>query len=504
MPRRVAYLLATLPLGCLYFSLLVGGLVGAASSAFFFGLPLLAVLLLAWRRLARFHRKLLRRWLGEHVEEPYRPLTSPSAWGRMRERIGDPATWKDLAYLLLMFPMGILSAALTVSLAGIVLCLVSLPIWYWAPHDGVQVLFMQVDTLPEAIIAMLLAAPAALLFGVAAHGLARLHTALARALLTPSPDPVMLARVDALQDSRARIIAAADAERRRLERDLHDGAQQRLVALSMSLGLARRRMARGEDARSLVESADDELRSAIAELRDLARGIHPAVLTDRGLAAALHDLANRAPIPVELAEPPAERLPDAVEAAAYFTVSEALTNIAKHAQAESATVEVREQGEVLVIEVADDGVGGAGDGDGSGLRGLTDRLAALGGELSVVSPPGGGTRLTARIPVPAAVAAAAAADRLTSGVEAPAEGLPVPVPSRRREGRARQVLNSHGVVFVIVMLLLVFIWATTGGGYFWPQWPFAGWGCALALHAWFAVGRHRGMLAATTQRQDAS
>jgi signal transduction histidine kinase len=327
-----------------------------------------------------------------------------------------------------------------------------------------------------------LALPVWLLFLLAVRGLVGLHAGVGRALLSASPDPVMAARVSALQDSRARIIAAADAERRRLERDLHDGAQQRLVAMSMSLGMARRRMEKGEDAGELVAGAEEELRAAISELRDLARGIHPAVLTDRGLAPALRDVAQRSTVPVELGELPEERLAAPVEAAAYFTVSEALTNIAKYAGATAARVELRTAGERLEIEVADDGVGGAVQEDGSGLRGLADRLAALGGELSVVSPPGEGTLLRAWIPL-----------------DQPEPGpLPAPPPVDRA-ARRRRWLQSHAVVYALVMALLVFIWLTTGAGYFWPQWPIAGWGLLLALHAWFAGGRHRGMLATETQ-----
>jgi signal transduction histidine kinase len=292
--------------------------------------------------------------------------------------------------------------------------------------------------------------------------------------------------MSALEDSRVRIIAAADAERRRLERDLHDGAQQRLVALSMSLGLAKRRLARGEDAADLVEAADAELQAAIAELRDVARGIHPAVLTDRGLAPALRDVANRCTVPVELDAVPPERLPEAVEAAAYFTVSEALTNVSKYAQASVAHVAVSPRDGVLEIRVFDNGVGGAESGGGSGLRGLSDRLGALGGELAVEGPPGRGTRLSAAIPL---------------RPSAPEPELPAAAarPARPPGERARRILQTHIVIYAAVMALLVFIWLTTGAGYFWPQWAIAGWGFVLVLHAWFAQGRRRGMLAAETQ-----
>jgi signal transduction histidine kinase len=206
------------------------------------------------------------------------------------------------------------------------------------------------------------------------------------------------AQLEELRASRQRIAEATIAERRRVERDLHDGAQQRLVAMSMSLGMARRRMDKGEDARELVAGAEQELRAAITELRDLARGIHPAVLTDRGLTPALRDLAARAAVPVELGDLPEERLPGPVEAAAYFTVSEALTNVAKYAHATHATVRLEQQDGALVIEVRDDGVGGADPGGGTGLAGLADRVDAHGGTLTLSSPPGGPTVLRLELP----------------------------------------------------------------------------------------------------------
>jgi PAS domain S-box-containing protein len=199
--------------------------------------------------------------------------------------------------------------------------------------------------------------------------------------------------------SRSRIVAAADDARRMLERNLHDGAQQRLVALSLTLRLAQGRIA-GDPAaaETILESARAELSLAIEDLRELARGIHPAVLTDRGLEAALEALAGRSPVPVEVTVP-TERLPGSVEAAAYYVVAEALTNVAKYAQASTAQVRVsRDDGRALV-EVSDDGVGGADASTGTGLRGLADRVAALDGTLEVESPPGGGTRIRADLPV---------------------------------------------------------------------------------------------------------
>jgi signal transduction histidine kinase len=208
------------------------------------------------------------------------------------------------------------------------------------------------------------------------------------------------ARVEQLRASRARIVEAAALERRRLERNLHDGAQQRLVALSLTMRLAHARVASDPDqARALLEGAAQELKLAQEELRELARGIHPAILSDRGLEPALEALAGRSPVPVALEGVPAERLPEPIEAAAYFVVAEALTNVAKYAAASQAVVRVSRYNGSALVEVSDDGVGGADPVRGSGLRGLADRVGALDGKLAITSPPGRGTRLRAEIPV---------------------------------------------------------------------------------------------------------
>jgi signal transduction histidine kinase len=200
-----------------------------------------------------------------------------------------------------------------------------------------------------------------------------------------------------LAASRARIVEAGDAERRRLERNLHDGAQQRLVSLSLMLRLAARRVQDDPEATEFLQRAGDELAQALQELRELARGIHPAVLTERGLAPALQALAARAPLPVDV-DLPDERLPAPVEAAAYYLVSEALANVAKHARASEVRVAVDRLDGRVRVEVVDDGVGGADAAGGTGLRGLTDRVEALGGRLAIDSPPGRGTTLRADIP----------------------------------------------------------------------------------------------------------
>jgi signal transduction histidine kinase len=212
-------------------------------------------------------------------------------------------------------------------------------------------------------------------------------------------DAELRAKIAELRGSRERMLRIGLEERRRLERDLHDGAQQRLVSMALNIRLARAKL--NEDplaAEQLLASAGEELESALEELRELARGIHPAVLTDRGLGTALQTLASRAPVPVELGELPNERLPEAVELAAYFVVAEALTNVAKYAEASHAKVQVERENGRVVVEVSDDGVGGADPGRGTGLRGLADRLAVIEGRLQIESEKGHGTTVTARIP----------------------------------------------------------------------------------------------------------
>jgi len=242
-------------------------------------------------------------------------------------------------------------------------------------------------------VAALLAAP------WLARGLTFAHYRVARWLLSPRGEELLARRVEDLESSRAGMVAAAAAERRRIERDLHDGAQQRLVSVAMTLGRAQTRFGRDpEGAAVLVAEAHAETKRALAELRDLARGIHPSVLTDRGLDAALSGLAARCPVPVTVDVDTARgRDPDA-EAVAYFFVAEALTNIARHAAATRARVAVRRGGGRLVVEVVDDGRGGAREGHGGGLAGLRDRARAVDGTLTLASPAGRGTTLRLEMP----------------------------------------------------------------------------------------------------------
>jgi len=202
-----------------------------------------------------------------------------------------------------------------------------------------------------------------------------------------------------LAASRARLVEAADEARRQIERDLHDGAQQRLVATALELSMLDRQLDRDpQAARAVLARARDQLECGVSELRDLARGIHPTVLTERGLQAALAGLGQRAPLPVDMCIAVPDRLHPTIEAAAYFLVSEALTNVAKHARADAVSVDIAATDGTLEVTIADDGAGGADPANGSGLRGLVDRVAAIGGRLDVNSPSGEGTRLSARLP----------------------------------------------------------------------------------------------------------
>jgi signal transduction histidine kinase len=202
-----------------------------------------------------------------------------------------------------------------------------------------------------------------------------------------------------VRESRVRIVTTADEERRRIERDIHDGAQQRLVALAVQLRSAQQRLKDNSDPEvdRLLAATVEELKVAVEELRELARGVHPAILTEDGLAAALESLVSRTPFPVDL-DAAEGRLPAQVEATAYFVACEALANVIKHAQASTATVRTVRRNGLLVVEIADDGIGGAVAQNGSGLRGLADRVEALGGRLRVESPATGGTRIVGEIP----------------------------------------------------------------------------------------------------------
>ncbi|MEA2280679.1 MAG: hypothetical protein QOK21_1286 [Solirubrobacteraceae bacterium] len=397
--RHVVYELLALPLGIAYFTILVTGVsVGAGLAVVIVGLGILALTVVAWRIMAGVERGLARRLLHVTIPPPAHMAPGLSPWTRVKSVLRDPVTWKSLVFVVVKFPLGVISFSLFAALwfVGCVLA--------FAP--GIVALtpvtfFGWIMQTPAEAIPIAPAGVAILLATLhIANGMAWLWGLFAREMLGPSTVQLR-ERVDDLRYSRARIIEAADAERRRLERDLHDGAQQRLVALTLTLGLAESRLkkADAEAAAPLVAQAREEAMLAVQELRELARGIHPAVLSDRGLAAALEALAGRAPIPVTVSGVPEDRLPPPVEAAAYFVVAESLTNVAQYAQASAARVTLDSAPQIVRVAIADDGVGGADPSAGSGIRGLRDRVEALDGRLEVSSPPGGGTTVTAELPV---------------------------------------------------------------------------------------------------------
>jgi len=477
---RIGYLLLALPLGVIEFCFLVTTIsFGVGTAITLIGIPVLILTVYIWRWLAGLERQLIGLLTGIHIPSPYRAVRAGASWwDKLKATLADPATWKDLVFLLLQFPLGIASFVITTVVLGVAIGALWAPAYYWAIEDGIDVGLFHAETLIEALALMPLGA-LVLFLGVPALGaLGRLYGMLASVLLGSNPDPELTAEVSDLRDARLRIIAAADAERRRIERDLHDGAQQRLVALALTLRMAERRAAEGDpEAAELVRQAGEEAGHALAELRDLARGIHPAILTNRGLRAALDDLAARATVPVEITATPAERLPEPVEAAAYFVVSECLTNVSKHSRAQVAEVSVTVADGRVTVTVSDDGVGGAELDEGSGLQGLVDRVGAVDGQLTVHSPPGEGTRVVATIPLEAAP---------TVEEPLPAELpriLPDDAAAKRQELRVGR-LRTHLAILGALGAICVVVWALTSGAYFWPIWPLLGLGLVAGLDAW--------------------
>jgi signal transduction histidine kinase len=480
---RIAYLLVAGILGSIEFVFLVTTIsLGVGLAVTLIGIPILIGAVYAWGWMAEVERRLIGSLTGTHIPTPYRPVPENSRfWARMRARLADPATWKDLTFLLLQFPFGLVSFIVAAVVLGVGVQGLTLPLWYWAIPDGVDVGVFQVHELWAALAVVPLGAVVLLLGIPALSALGRLYVSYAEVLLGSNVDPAVTAEMTGLRDARSRIIEAADAERRRIERDLHDGAQQRLVALALTLRMAEKRAAEGDaEAAELVRQAGDEAGLALKELRDLARGIHPAILTNRGLPAALDDLAARASVPVEVVEAPRERLPGQIEAAAYFVVSECLANIGKHSGATSGTVSVTPQDGHLIVTVSDDGAGGAALGGGSGLQGLEDRVGALDGELAVDSQPGQGTRVRASIP-------------LVEPVETLGFG---PVPQRvlsdeeadRLQAHRRSGLRVRVTLLAIVASVIVLVWALTGAPNAWPVWPLLALALVVALDAWTVLG----------------
>ncbi|MFD8740489.1 sensor histidine kinase [Streptomyces sp. NPDC059618] len=357
--REIAHLLVNLPASIVGFVYVVVMLAtGAGLAVTVVGLPLLAAGLRGSRQLGKLERARARRLLGLWIDEPSPlPVRRTGFFGWLWSSLNDPVGWRAVLYDLIRLPWGVITFAVT---------LVSL--------------FVLWPVLPFI-----------------ARGLTNVDRAMVRGLLSPSDE--LERRIAELESDRGVVVDTAAADLRRIERDLHDGAQARLVNLAMGLGLAKEKLLEDPDAAaSMVDEAHGEVKLALQELRDLARGIHPAVLTDRGLDAALSSIASRCTVPVKVTAELDTRPAAAIEGIAYFTVSELLQNVSKHSGASSASVDVWRTDDRLLIQVRDDGRGGAGVDGGTGMAGLADRLGAVDGLFVVDSPVGGPTVITAELP----------------------------------------------------------------------------------------------------------
>ncbi len=398
--------LAGLVLGFAAIFIVTFGLGFGAGGLFFAlaGLPLLGVTLRLADWFARAERARFALLAG--VQIPAWP--APGSPGRVGYRWGivprwhtwrESATWAEIGYALVRLPVSAFAAFTSVLAWALGLVLLTLPLYAWSlPEGGPTIADTVLHTRAELTISAALGVLVLLAAPQLTRGLANADTALARMLLGPRRD--LAARVTELEISRERVVDAAEAERRRIERDLHDGAQQRLVALAMELGRAKARFADDLDAaRELVDQAHAQAKEALTELRNLVRGVHPPVLTDRGLDAALSGLAALCPIPVDVHVDVPVRPKASIEAVAYFMVAEALTNVAKHSRASHAKVVVEGHGfpGTLTVMISDDGIGGASLA-GPGLSGLADRVSGVDGRLTVESPSGGPTIIAAELP----------------------------------------------------------------------------------------------------------
>ncbi|MER6505599.1 sensor domain-containing protein [Nonomuraea sp. NPDC001636] len=391
--RAAPYLLVSAGFGMAWFVVVtLATTVAVPLVVVWVGLPLTMATVLMWRGGAMLERRLMGAAFGVRIADPYRSRPEGGLLAHLTWLLGDKATWQDLGYLLMLLPLGLVESALSLALwtATAVLLLAPLARVLHVLSDGRTGLI--IDDWAGALVA---GAAGVVLLVVTAYlvrGMAWLHGTLATVLLGGSEE-------ERLRASRARGIDAAEAERRRIERDLHDGAQQRLLSVAVDLGRAQAKFdAEPEEARALIVQAHAGTKAAIAELRDLARGIHPAILTDRGLDAALSGLAARAPVHVDVSVELAERPPAAVESIAYFIVAEALTNLAKHSGATEASVAVFGGDRGVVVDVWDNGIGGAVVTPDGGLSGLADRAATIDGVLVLHSPVGGPTIVRAELP----------------------------------------------------------------------------------------------------------
>ncbi|HKE52967.1 MAG TPA: sensor domain-containing protein [Actinomycetes bacterium] len=371
------------------------------------GIPIIGLAIVGGRAFGMLDRARAARLLGEHTPPPF-PLRAarPGIWAWIKAALTDRPGWRALSYLVLLFPWTVFTFALTLTTWTWALSGLTYPIWYrWSEMDpGVEAQvgpwtltnqdFNSGWALAVAVglgLVMLFLAP------YLVRGFANVERAMVRGLLSGRPMPD---RIRDLEASRGTALEASAADLRRIERDLHDTTQARLVALTMDLGQAKEKLADDpERAQILVEKAHDEVKQVLSELRGIARGIHPAVLTDRGLDPALSAVAARSPVPVTVeVDLPPDRPSPAVEAIAYVSACELLANIARHSQASAAMLRLTKSGDLLRLAVSDDGVGGADPAAGTGLAGLAERVATVDGRLTVLSPAGGPTVVTVELP----------------------------------------------------------------------------------------------------------
>jgi signal transduction histidine kinase len=392
--------------------LIVGG---SLLVTFFAAVPVLWLAVEAGHRFSSFERWRFAELLGVSIDqsEPRRLARKQlergvQGWSRaLWEALKSKRTWREFLYHVLMIPVGALSYSAVVISWTLALVLLSAPLVLPAlPDQYADLYFTKIHAGRDALAVAAVGVLVVLVIPQLMMSITRARISMARSLLGNRAASALEARVEELQVSRSALVAAVDAERKRIERDLHDGAQQRLVAVAMDLGMVKSKLEASEgvspDVRQLIESAHSEAKRAIAELRDVARGVHPAILEDRGLGPALSSLAARCPVPVRVDVDMSQRPSRSIEAVAYYVVAETLTNIAKHASASRVTVAVTRVNDRLNVSVTDDGKGGAVIGDpgglGGGLAGLRDRLSAVDGRLAVDSPLGGPTIIRAEMP----------------------------------------------------------------------------------------------------------